>query len=149
MPFVMTNKGIHYLLNNAVTASTDIRALVCSAVGTPTDAQIEDLDFVAGLGAIGLVEVTNGGYTRAQLDLAGVTIFEDDTNNWTRISATAPTVANVVAGDVWKRIVYFVFITSDALSPVLGIDTPASTVTPNGGNITLPALEIRVSDTSV
>lgn len=149
MPFVMTNKGIYYLLNNAVTASTDIRALVCSAVGSPTDAQIEDLDFVNGLAGIGLVEVTNSGYTRAQLDLAGVAIVEDDTNNWTKISATAPTVANVVAGDVWKRIVYFIQVGADSTNPVLGIDTPASTVTPNGGNITLPALEIRISDTSV
>jgi hypothetical protein len=149
MPFVMTNKGIHYLLNNAVTASTDIRALVCSSVGTPTDAQIEDLDFVSGLGAIGLVEVTNSGYTRAQLDLAGVAIAEDDTNNWVQISATAPTVSTVLAGDVWKRIVYFIQVGTDATNPVLGIDTPTSTITPNGGNITLPALVIRVNDTSV
>lgn len=147
MPFVMTNKGINYLLANAVSAATDIRALVCSDAGTPTDAQIEDLDFVSGLGAIGLVEVTNGGYARA--DLAGVAIAEDDANNWTLISATAPVINNVLAGNVWKRIVYFVQVGADSANPVLGIDTPAATLTPNGGNVTLPALAIRVNDTSV
>lgn len=147
MPFVMTNKGINYLLSNAITGATDIRALVCSDAGSPTDAQIEDLDFVSGLGAIALVEVTNSGYARA--DLAGVTVTEDDTNNWTQISATAPVINNVGAGNVWKRIVYFVQVGADSANPVLGIDTPAATITPNGGNITLPALTIRVNDTSV
>jgi hypothetical protein len=147
MPFVMTNKGINYLLTNAISASTDIRALVCSDAGSPTDAQIEDLDFVSGLAALSLVEVTNAGYARA--DLASVAIAEDDANNWTLISAAAPTINSVGAGNVWKRIVYFVQVGADGTNPVLGIDTPAATVTPNGGNITLPALAIRISDTSV
>jgi hypothetical protein len=147
MPFVMTNKGIFTLLNTAVSAATDIRCLVCSDAGSPTDAQIEDLDFVSGLGAIALVEVTNGGYARP--DLASVTVAEDDANNWTQISAAAPTINSVLAGNVWKRIVYFIQVGADSANPVLGIDTPAATITPNGGNITLPALTIRVNDTSV
>ena len=146
MPFVMANRGIFYLLNNAVTAATDIRALVCSDAGSPTDAQMEDLNVVTDLAGIGLVEVTNGGYARP--DLASVAIAEDDTGNWTQISAAAPTINSVAAGNVWKRIVYFVQVGADGSNPILGVDTPTLTVTPNGGNVTLPALVIRVSDTS-
>ena len=147
MPFVMANRGLFTLLNTAVTASTDFRCLVCSDAGTPTDAQIEDLNFVSDLASISLVEVTNGGYARQ--DLAGVAIVEDDANNRVAITATAPTIANVAAGNVWKRVVYYVEGASDAARPIIGIDTPAATLTPNGGNVTLPALTIYVSDTSV
>jgi hypothetical protein len=147
MTFVMTNRGLHTIGSTAISGATDIRALVCSDAGTPTDAQIEDLNFVSELGGIGLVEVTNTGYAR--LDLAGVAIAEDDTNNWSKITATAPTTAPIQAGNVWKRVVYFIFNASDAAAVVLGIDTPAVTVTPNGGTITLPALEIRLTDVSV
>jgi hypothetical protein len=147
MPFVMTNRGLHTIGSTAISGSTDIRALVCSDAGSPTDAQIEDLNFVSELGGIGLVEVTNAGYAR--LDLAGVAIAEDDSSNWSKITATAPTTAPIAAGNTWKRIVYFIYNAADSAAVILGIDTPAATVVPNGGTITLPALEIRLVDTSV
>ena len=147
MPFVMANRGLFTLLNTAVTAATDFRCLVCSDAGSPTDAQQEDLNFVSELAGIGLIEVTNANYARQ--DLGGVAIAEDDTANAVNITATAPVINNVGAGNIWKRVVYYVEGASDAARPIIGIDTPAATLTPNGGNVTLPPMTIQVKDTSV
>jgi hypothetical protein len=148
MPFVMANRGLFTLLNTAVTASTDFRALVLTNAGTLTDAQIEDFNFVSDvLAASGIVEASGTGYAR--VDLAGVAIAEDDTNNRVAITATAPTMTAVAAGQTWARIVYYVEAATDATRPVIGIDTPAATLAPNGGNVTLPALTVYVTDTSV
>jgi hypothetical protein len=148
MPFVMANRGLFTLLNTAVTASTDFRALVLTSAGTLTDAQVEDFNFVSDvLGASGIVEASGTGYARQ--DLAGVAIAEDDTNNRVAITATAPTMNSVAAGQTWARIVYYVEGGgTDATRVLVGIDTPAATLAPNGGNVTLPALTVYVTDTS-
>jgi hypothetical protein len=147
MGFVMANRGLFTLISTAISGSTDFRCLVTSSVGSPTDAQLEDLNFVTDLGGVGLVEVTNVGYARP--DLAGVAVAEDDSGNKVAITATAPVINNVQSGDVWKRIVYFVQVGADSTNPIIGVDTPAATLTPNGGNVTLPPLVVNVTDTSV
>ncbi len=145
MAFYMTNRGLYLLVNAAVTGSTDIRAAVFSDTGTLTKAIIQDLNSIADLEAVASVaEVTNTGYAR--LDLAGVTVTEDDTANTCTITATAPTTANITAGDTWRRIAYFVENTTDATRELIGVDIPAAGITPNGGPITLPALTITLSD---
>ena len=146
MSFVMANHGLFQLISTAISASTDIRCLVCSAVGTPTDAQLEDLNVVTDLAGIGLVEVTNSGYARP--DLAGVAVAEDDSGNKVTITATAPVINSVGAGDVWKRIVYYVHSGVDSGNNIIGVDTPTSTLTPNGGNVTLPPLTVNITDIS-
>lgn len=147
MGFVMANRGLFTLISSAIGGTTDFRCLVVSSVGTPTDAQMEDINFVSDLAGIGLVEVTNVGYARP--DLAGVGVIEDDATNKVAITATAPTINSVQAGDVWKRIVYFVEAATDATRAIIGVDTPAATLTPNGGNVTLPPLVINITDISV
>lgn len=146
MGFVMANRGLFTLLTSAISGATDLRCLVCSTAGSPTDAQLEDLNVVADLASVGLVEVTNVNYSRQ--DLAGVTVGEDDVNNRVYLTATPPTIGNVAVGDVWKRIVYYVEGASDAVRNIIGVDTPSSTLTPNGLDVIMPTLLIYLSDIS-
>lgn len=147
MSFVMANRGLFTLINTAIQASTDVRCLVLTTAGALTRAQIEDMNFVSDLlAASGIVEATNVGYARQ--DLAGVGVGEDDANNRVQITATAPVIANVAAGASWGRVAYYVEGGADVSRPLIGIDTPAAALTPNGGNVTLPQLVINITDIS-
>lgn len=149
MTFAMANRGLFTLINTAISGGTDFRCLVLSTAGTLTGAQIKGFNFVSDvIAAAGIVEVANVGYSRQ--DLAGVACVEDDANNRVQITATAPVIANVAAGAVWGRVVYYVEGGgTDATRPLVGIDTPAAALTPNGGNVTLPQLVINITDISV
>jgi hypothetical protein len=147
MGFRFANRGLFTLLNTAVSSSTDIRALVLTNAGTLTDAQIRDVNFVSDVLALsGIVEAANAGYSRQ--DLAGVTVAENDSPDNVTLVASAPTMATVAAGSTWRNVVYYVEGGSDAARAVIGVDTPASTLTPNGGPVTLPALNVTITDTS-
>ena len=153
MGFVLSTYGLAKIANSAIiTGATDLRAAVLATGGTITDAAIEDANFVNQIiGVAGEAEVTNSGYTPGsgnRITLTGVTVAPDVGNNWVLISAAAPVVSTVGAGSVWRRILYYWHVGADSTNVVLGVDTPASTLTPNGGNITLPALAIRINDTS-
>jgi hypothetical protein len=149
MTFAMANRGLFTLINTAISAATDFRCLVLTPAGTLSAATIQDLNFVSDvLAQAGIAEANNGGYTRQ--DLVGVACVEDDAGNRVQITATAPVIPNVAAGAVWGRVVYYVEGGgTDATRPLIGVDTPASTLTPNGGNVTLPQLVINVTDISV
>jgi hypothetical protein len=154
MGFVVSTHGIGRLVGTAFTAgASDLRAAVIATGGTITDAAIEDAEFVNQvIGVAGETEVTNSGYTPGsgnRITLTGVTVTKNTTTNKLEIRATAPTVNNVGAGSVWRRILYYWHVGADATNVVLGVDTPAATLTPNGGNVTLPALTVDINDTSV
>jgi hypothetical protein len=146
MAFYLANRGLFHLVDAAVTGSTDIRAAVFTLTGaTPTKAQIADLNFLADVEALtGVNEVTNSGYAR--LDLAGVTVTENDTTDKVILSATAPTTANIGAGDVWEAIAYYIEGASDAARTLIGLDVPASAFTPNGGPATVGPLQVELYD---
>ena len=148
MTFVMANRGLFTLINTAIQASTDFRCLVLTTAGTLTNAQVKDMNFVSDvLAASGIIEAANVGYSRQ--DLAGVGIAEDDAGDKVQITATAPVIANVAAGATWGRVVYYVEGGgTDVTRPLVGIDTPAAPLTPNGGNVTLPQLVINITDIS-
>jgi hypothetical protein len=148
MPFRFATRGLYTFMNTAVSGSTDIRCGVLTNAGTLTDAQIRDTNFVSDLLALsGIVEAANTNYARQ--DLAGVTLTEVDANDNVTLVATAPTMTNVAAGSTWRNVFYYVEGGgTDATRVMIGVDTPAATITPNGGNITLPALSITVGDTS-
>ena len=142
--FHFANRGLYTLLNSAISGSTDIRQLVLTDAGTPlTDAAVEDLNTVADLLAAGVTEAAASGYARA--DLASVTLTESDAANNVTLTAAATTLTTVLAGEVWEAVAYYVEGANDAARTLIGVDYPTSTVTPNGANVTLPALSVTVT----
>jgi predicted dehydrogenase len=153
MGFVLSTTGLTRLITAAVASGdTNLRAAVIATGGSITDAAIEDADTVSNIiGVSSETEVTNTNYARQTL--TSVTVTKDETNNWVEITAAAPTINSVAAGSVWRRVLYYWNIgtegsAGDASHVPLGVDTPTSTLTPNGGNVTLPTLIVRVNDTS-
>ena len=95
----------------------------------------------------GEVEVTNANYARQTL--TSVVVAPDTGNNRVDITGVVPTINAVGAGNVWRRVLYYWQVGADSANPIIGVDTPASTLTPNGGNVTIPPLTLRLNDTSV
>ena len=153
MGFVLSTNGIGRLLSTTfATGNTSLRAAVIATGGTIADTAIEDAaNNLQILGVNGEVEVTNANYARQSL--TGVVVTNNTTTNKVEIRATAPVINNVGAGSVWRRILYYFEVgaagsAGDATHVPLGVDTPTSTLTPNGGNVTLPVLTIDINDTS-
>jgi hypothetical protein len=147
MSFVFATRGLYTLLNSAISGTTDIRCGVLTNAGTLTAAQIRDANFVSDFLALsGLVEASGTGYSRQ--DLAGVALAENDASDNVTLVASAPTMNNVAAGQTWRNVFYYVEAGTDATRVMIGVDTPASTLAPNGGNVTLPALSVTITDTS-
>lgn len=149
MGFVMSTYGIAKICNSAiVSGATDLRCAVIATGGTITDAQIEDAQFVSQIiGVASEAEVTNANYARQTL--TSVVVAPDTTLNRVDITAVVPTINNVGAGNTWRRVLYYWQVGADSANPIIGVDTPASTLTPNGGNVTIPPLTLRLNDTSV
>lgn len=144
MSAVVTNHGVHYLQNNAISSSTDFRTGVIKGA-VPSTATIRDLNTVADLLAeASVVEAAATNYARQ--DLAGVAIAEDDSGDKVTITATAPTINSVGAGETWLAAFHYVEGASDAARILIAVDTPASSQVTNGGNITLPQLNIEVAN---
>lgn len=136
MAHTMTNRGLFYLLNNAISSSTDIRAAVFKG-SAPSVATIRDYNFLSELIAA-MTEAVATNYARQ--DLAGVTITESDASDNVTITATAPTINAVGAGETWTAVAYYIEGASDAARTLLSVDVPATSIPTNGSNITLPTL---------
>lgn len=141
MPHYMTNRGLFYLTNNAISASTDIRAAVFKG-STPAASTIRDYNFLSDLTAA-MTEAAASGYSRA--DLAGVAIAENDTPDTVTITATAPSWTSVASGETWTAIGYYIEGASDGARTLLSVDVPSSSLVTNGGNVTGPALTYTIS----
>lgn len=139
MPAYFTNRGLYYLLNNAISGTTDIRQAVYKGAA-PSQATIQDWNFVSDITS---TEAAASGYSRA--DLASVTLTEDDTANNVTLTAAAPTYTSVAAGETWTHVAYYIEAGADSSRTLLLIDVPASSVSTNGGNITGPALNVTVT----
>lgn len=141
MAFTMTNRGLFYLLNNAISASTDIRAAVFKG-SAPAAATIRDYDFLSSLTGA-MTEAAASGYAR--VDLASVAITESDASDNVTITAAAWTMNSVAAGETWTAIGYYIEGASDAARTLIGVDVPSSSITTNGSNITGPSLLITIT----
>lgn len=141
MAFTMTNRGLYYLLNNAVSGSTDIRAAVFKG-SAPSAATIRDYNFLSDLTGA-MTEAAASGYSRA--DLASVAITESDASDNVTITAAAPSWTSVAVGETWTAIGYYIEGASDAARTLIGVDVPSSSLVTNGGNVTGPALSITVT----
>lgn len=97
--------------------------------GTPTP----DTNFVTDLTPASN-ELTVSGYARQTL--SGVTVTEDDTNDFAYVDATDPVFSSLATGETITWAILFRFVTNDTDSPVYCnydvTDTPT-----NGGNITI------------
>lgn len=148
MPFIFSNRGKFNFVNAAVTGATDIRCGVYTNSSIPTDAAIQDMNFLSELLVSGTgtaVEAAVAGYSRQ--DLAGFAVTEDDTGNDVDISATVTNFggANIAAGETWAGVFYYIEGASDAARLLVGVDKPASTLVTNGSTVTLPQFVATLS----
>lgn len=128
----MTNRGLYYLANTAISGSTDIRCLAFKTTA-PTVAAIRDYNTVADLLAA-TTEAAASGYSRKTL--AGVTLTESDASDSVVLTATKPTWTAVAAGETWLGIAYYIEGASDAARTLLSVNIPTSGQVTNGGDIT-------------
>lgn len=143
MAFTFANRGLYYLLNTAISGTTDLRQAVFTGT-VPAAATIRDWNFLSDVIAdASSAESVAAGYARA--DLAGVTLAEDDASDKATLVASAPTYTSVAAGETWTFVAYYVEGASDAARTLIGIDAPASSQVTNGGNINGPALSVNVT----
>jgi len=113
MGITITNRGLYYLANNAISGSTDIRAGVIKGA-VPSAATIRDLNFVADLLAEdGVVEAAAAGYSRQ--DLANVALTEVDASDHVTLTTDGWTMT-VAAGETWLATFYFVHTGDNATS---------------------------------
>ncbi len=141
MPHYVTNRGLFYLANNAISASTDIRAAVFKGTA-PAESAIRDYNFLSDLTAA-MTEAAASGYSRA--DLASVAIAENDTPNTVTITAAAPSWTSVASGETWTAVGYYIEGASDSARTLLSVDIPSSSLATNGGNVTGPTLTYTIS----
>ena len=141
MAHIVTTHGIHALLSLATTGTTDLRMAVF--VGAePAAATVRDYDFLSSVTGA-MTEAAAANYGRQ--DLANVTITEVDGSDNVTITADAPTINSVGAGETWTTVAYYIYNAADAAAVLISLDTPASSIATNGGNITLPALSLTVA----
>jgi hypothetical protein len=140
MAHIVTNRGL-YLLGKDDASAMDIRMAVFTGT-VPAAATIRDWNFLSEVIASALNEATVANYAR--MDLAGVTLTEVDGSDTATLTATAPTINNVGAGETFTCVAFYKFNASDAAAEVLSVDEPAAPIITNGGNITFPALSLTV-----
>ncbi|WP_116996395.1 hypothetical protein [Desertimonas flava] len=138
---VPTNRGIYTLVTAAVSAATDIRmGVITDGQAFPDPAAIVDMNFVSDLLAVA-TEAQAAGYSR--VDLANVTVAEDDTSNAVAITADAASWATVAEGESWAGAFFYLQNADDSAAVLLSVHRRdvAGTPTPlptNGGSITAP-----------
>lgn len=136
--FTFTNRGL-YLLAKDDASAIDIR--IAAFVGAvPAAGTIYDWNF---LGDVTTVEAAVSGYARQ--DVTGLALVEDDTGNEVTLTADAMVLTLVAAGETWTHVAWYKFNASDAAADLIGIDEPASPLITNGGNVTLPALDVTIN----
>ena len=142
MAHVVTNHGIHTLLNQAVSGTFDIRmAVYTNAVAVPAAATVRDWNVMSD---VTMTEAAAANYARQ--DLASVTLTEVDGSDNVTLTAAAPTINSVGSGETWASVVYYLYVDGTAGNDiVLSVDEPAATIATNGGNITLPALSLTIA----
>lgn len=128
-----TNKGLKDLATLAYASQTLKVMLVTAAPANAATAA--DYNFVSDVSG---VEATATNYARKTLTLS--TPVEDDTNDWATIGATDPSTWTALGGATNNTIVggwIFRQITNDADSPLWVYLGLTSSLTTNGGDVTI------------
>lgn len=150
MAHILTNRGIYYLQNNAISGTTDIRAGVITNASLPSDAAIRDYNFVSELLTSGTgpaTEAAVSGYARQ--DLASVTLTEVDGSDWVTLTTANATMNNVAAGETWAGIFYYIEGASDAARTLLSVDKVTTPIPTNGGNVTISGLSLTIGQDTI
>ncbi len=143
MANIVTNRGLQQITTVDFSAA-DIRAAVfTNAVAVPAASTVRDWNFLSdATGTLTEAAVTN----YARMDLATLTVTEnDDPTNTVTITTDDATLTSVAAGETWIAIAYYIFNASDAAAPLICVDEPAATLVTNGGNVTVPGLDLTVA----
>lgn len=133
------NRGKYLLATGGVVwGTTDMRALLLITDddgALPSSAWNPDLNTVADLVAVSnLSEMSGTGYSR--ITLTGMTVTEDDTNDWAVLDADNLSWAGLDAGTA-RAVVVFKHNASDASAELFSIhDTNFPKVT-TGGDVTM------------
>lgn len=134
--YTATNRGVNYLATNDMSAA-DIRQGVITDAVVPTQAAIRDMNFVADLltsGSGPATEAAAAGYARQ--DLGAVTVTEDDTGDVNTITTVDATYTTPAIGEDWAAVFYFVQVTNDADSVLLGVGVADTPIPTNGQDVT-------------
>jgi hypothetical protein len=151
MAFTMTNRGMYYMLTAAFTSGTttpDLRMAVFKGT-VPAVGSIRTMNFLSEVTSAGMTEAAATGYTRTntQLDLTLTVTEEPSGANSVTISAPAPVLTAVAAGETWTAVAYYCNNGgADSTKELVGIDVPTPpTLATNGADVTLPALLITIT----
>ena len=141
--FTFCNRGLFNLLALAISGSTDLRCTPFTGT-KPSAATAKDWNTLADA----IADATNAESTfgSARFDLAGVTLTEDDTNDYATLTATAPTWTSVTAGETWTFLVYYIEAGTDATRELVAVDLTTTGQVTNGSNISYSALSVIVND---
>ena len=142
MAHVVTNRGL-YLLGKDDASALDLRfAVFTDAVAVPAAATIRDYNYLSELDAV-MTEAAVTGYAR--VDAAGVTLTEVDGTDEVTFVCDDDTMASVAAGETWIAIAYYKYNASDAAADLISVDEPAATLITNGGNVTVPGIDLSLA----
>ena len=150
MAFTVTNKGMEYLLANAITGSTDVRLIVFTGT-VPSGPTMKDFDNVSDALASSLNEATatSVSWTPGRVDPGALTVTASEVSDSVVLSTAAPVLTSVAGTETWTAVGFYIEPTSgasDTTRTLLGVDVPTpSTLTTNGQNVTLPALLLTVT----
>lgn len=148
MAIVVTNRGL-FNLGKFDASAMDVRQAVYVGTRAATDATVRDWNTLSDVvGDAGPTEAAATNYTASTSggqDLAGVTYTEQDGTDVAEWRATAYTINSVGAGETWTCVANYRWVDStNANDEVISLDTPASPVVTNGGNITLPQFAVDI-----
>ena len=138
MAITVTNRGLEVLANsNAGTIDLRIRAFKGTV---PSVATIRAWNVRSD---ITTTEAAASGYT--EKDVTGVAATENDTNNQVEWRGDAMVVSTVASGETWTHVAWINYVDGTAANDeVIAIDEPPSSVSTDGGNVTLPAFIANV-----
>lgn len=145
--FTVTNKGMEYLLANAITTSTDVRMIVFKGT-VPSSATMKDFDNVNDALASSLDEATaaSASWTPGRIDPGPLTITPSEVTDNVIITTPAPVLTAVTTGETWTAVGFYIEAANDTARTLLGVDVPTpTTLTTNGQNVTLPALLLTIT----
>lgn len=135
MAIHVPDKGLYTTLKDDASA-LDVRvAVFTDAVALPAAATVKGWNF---LGDVTGTEAVVSGYSRQ--DIADVTLTEGTEE--ATLTGTGGTLTSVAAGETWAYVVWYKFNASDAAAEIICVDEPAATLITNGGNVTLPDLDL-------
>lgn len=147
--YTATNRGVNHVLENDISAA-DVRQGVITDATVPTVAAIRNMNFVADLltsGSGPATEAAAAGYARQSL--GAVTVTEDDGADENTVTTGNATYTTPAIGENWAAVFYFVFVTDDTDSVLLGVGVADTPIPTNGQDVTGRGLDWTVKQDNV